>query len=72
MTYKGFVVNGTVRLPPEVDLPDGTPVRIEPLEVRPLLQLLEGLASLESDPDAPTDLATQHDHYLYGTPKRDS
>ena len=22
------------------------------------------------DPDAPTDLAAQHDHYLYGTPKR--
>jgi len=22
------------------------------------------------DPDAPSDLAHQHDHYLYGTPKR--
>jgi hypothetical protein len=22
------------------------------------------------DPDAPTDLAHQHDHFLYGTPKR--
>ncbi len=21
-------------------------------------------------PDAPTDLSVQHDHYLYGTPKR--
>jgi hypothetical protein len=26
---------------------------------------------LEADlPDAPSDLAGQHDHYLYGTPKR--
>jgi hypothetical protein len=29
------------------------------------------LAGLAADlPDSPTDLSTQHDHYLYGTPKR--
>ena len=29
------------------------------------------LLNLEADlPDAPADLASQHDHYLYGTPKR--
>jgi len=71
MVYQGVVENGTVKLPPEADLPDGTAVRIEPLEDRPLLQLLKGLEGLESDPDSPSDLATQHDHYLYGTPKHD-
>jgi hypothetical protein len=30
-----------------------------------------GLLSLAADlPDAPPDLAAQHDHYLYGSPKR--
>jgi hypothetical protein len=29
------------------------------------------LASFAADlPECPTDLAEQHDHYLYGTPKR--
>jgi hypothetical protein len=31
----------------------------------------EGLLGLAADlPDAPADLAAQHDHYLYGSPKR--
>lgn len=32
----------------------------------PLLRLAE----LAKDMDLPSDLAEQHDHYLYGTPKR--
>ena len=40
-------------------------------EGTPLLAGLEELlSSLTEDPDSPTDLAAQHDHYLYGTPKR--
>jgi len=35
----------------------------------PLLDILEGLDELPEDPDWPEDGASQHDHYLYGTPK---
>jgi hypothetical protein len=31
MSYTGTVENGVVKLPPEARLPDGTPVRVEPL-----------------------------------------
>ena len=31
MTYQGTVKHGVVKLPPEADLPDGTKVRIEPV-----------------------------------------
>jgi hypothetical protein len=61
-----------------VDLP--TECLIE-LEVRPLpdqkpqtaLQRLAEVArKLPQDPNAPRDGAAQHDHYLYGTPKRET
>lgn len=32
--------------------------------------VLDDLVALGADLDLPTDLAEQHDHYLYGTPKR--
>ena len=32
MSYTGTVENGVVKLPPEAAFPDGTQVRIEPLE----------------------------------------
>jgi hypothetical protein len=35
-----------------------------------LARLAELAASFPPDPDAPVDGAAQHDHYLYGTPKR--
>ncbi len=58
-------------------LPEGTPVKIEPLandaESKPASRLAEMLlshAGVIDDPDLPTDLADNLDHYLYGTPKR--
>jgi hypothetical protein len=64
---------------PEVplDLPVGTDVEI-PLPANHVAEeaaaLASGLARIAKqypeNPDLPTDLATQHDHYLYGTPKR--
>lgn len=35
-----------------------------------LQNLAEELAKCPSNPEAPRDGAAQHDHYLYGTPKR--
>jgi hypothetical protein len=40
MTYEGKVINGVVVLESGAKLPEGTSVRIEPLEDRPLLDLL--------------------------------
>jgi hypothetical protein len=37
-----------------------------------LLELLERLDKLPSNPNSPTDAAAQHDHYLYGRPKREN
>jgi hypothetical protein len=70
MVFKGIVENGSVKLPPEAELPDGTEVRVEPADQRPLMDLVRRLESLEDDPDWPEDGAAEHDHYLYGTPKR--
>ena len=37
---------------------------------KPLLKLLQALEKLPENPDWPADGAAQHDHYLYGLPKR--
>lgn len=63
--------DGKVIVPDEpVQLPVGQPLRLH-------LELPEGsprfadfLRFAADLPDAPKDLAAQHDHYLYGTPKR--
>ncbi|MBM4048432.1 MAG: hypothetical protein FJ279_25290 [Planctomycetes bacterium] len=72
MTYRGQVIGGKVILPPEANLPDGTEVRVEPLQrprgKNPLTKMLLEIAG--DMKGLPEDLAEQHDHYLYGTPKR--
>ena len=45
------------------------PIKGEPSE-RPLSQLAEIARLTPDNPDLPSDLAAQHDHYLYGTPKQ--
>ncbi len=67
--------DGKVIVPDEpLELPVGEKlvVTVEPAdeEEYPLLKLARELAKYPSNPDAPTDGAAQHDHYLYGTPKR--
>ncbi len=61
-----------------VDLPVNQMLELEvrhtPTEQarKPALQeLLEAASKFPPDPDAPRDGAAQHDHYLYGTPKRE-
>ena len=36
----------------------------------PLKELIEIARNAPDDPDSPGDRAAQHDHYLYGSPKR--
>ena len=38
----------------------------------PLMRLAKALEGLPANPDSPTDGSVQHDHYLYGTPKREN
>ncbi len=77
MTYKGHVENGTIVLDEPADLRDGAVVRIE-VAAEP------GEAGEDSGPSfterfakvmgkarsLPEDAAENHDHYLYGGPKK--
>ena len=66
MTYWGKVSNGTVVLPPEANLPEGTAVKVEPIET--LAERLKDFIGVIDD--MPADWAEQHDHYIHGTPKK--
>jgi hypothetical protein len=78
MVYQGTIQNGIVVLPAPILLPNGTPVRVEPVperrreaaesssETDPIFRMTE-LAMETGIPD----LATNADHYLYGHPKVD-
>jgi hypothetical protein len=64
--------DGKVLVPDEpVDLPVGMPLRLKFEVVQETPSRFADFLDLAVDlPDAPTDLALQHDHYLYGSPKR--
>jgi virulence-associated protein VagC len=72
MTYTGTVSKGIVILPPEAKIPDGTKVRVEPIEdvsrVEPVGKRL--LALVGSADQLPEDFAQNHDHYIHGAPRR--
>ena len=72
MTYRGRIKNGAVILDLPVSLPDGSEVEVRPVpegEAIPTLYerykdfigIAEGL---------PADSSINHDHYLYGVPKK--
>jgi hypothetical protein len=64
--------DGKVLVPDEpVQLPVGEPLRVHVELPASTNGKFADLLDLAADlPDAPSDLAAQHDHYLYGTPKR--
>jgi hypothetical protein len=76
MVYQGTIQNGVVVLSSPISLPNGTPVRVEPIpekrreesgfssDADPIFRMSE----LAVDTGIP-DLATNADHYLYGHPK---
>ncbi len=75
-SFKARVDKGVLVPQQPVDLPEGSLLDVEissmrGTDERPLERLARLLDQMPSDPDAPTDGAAQHDHYLYGTPKRD-
>ncbi len=79
MTFRGTIRNGHIEPDREIPFPDGTRVNIEPAAP---LRRTRTTRKAKSGGDAAfrigdlavpmgiRDLAAQHDHYLYGTPKR--
>jgi hypothetical protein len=74
MTYMGRIERGVAVLDEAADLKDGTRVRIEIAadEGQPVGRTLaERLASIIGKAQGlPEDAAENHDHYLYGLPKK--
>ena len=83
MTVRGKVKNGKVLLDDPRALPDGTEVEVRPakkpkaIKTRkpktkiPRRSLAERLANVIGKATGlPPDAAVNHDHYLYGLPKR--
>jgi len=70
MTLEGRVENGAIVLEPPAPLPEGARVRIEIL-ARPEPTLFDRIGHLAGKAKhLPPDAAEEHDHYLYGTPKK--
>ena len=74
MSITAIVESGTIKLP--VSVPDGTEVEIIlPNESSAIIaqpgSILESLREFVGCIEGPEDMAAEHDHDLYGTPKRD-
>ncbi len=79
MDIRGKVSGGVVVLEDSNALPDGTVVRVEPVEDKAAaLKAPEGEQSLSEmllshsgkAKGLPEDMALNHDHYLHGLPKK--
>lgn len=69
MVYHGIILkDGRLELEGGVRLPEGTTVTVAPVMQDDKKTLL-GILDL-AGPSGIPDLASQHDHYIYGTPKR--
>jgi hypothetical protein len=72
MTYRGHIKNGQILLNEPVALPEGAEVNVEVIENgEPQSTIWDKLRALAGTVEGPEDWAENHDHYLYGTPKRD-
>jgi predicted DNA-binding antitoxin AbrB/MazE fold protein len=70
MTYKARIQNGAIVLDEPVNLPEGSEVTVD-IPARPMPALSESLKDVIGQAkDVPADGSVQHDHYIYGTPKR--
>jgi hypothetical protein len=79
MVYRGHVEKGVVVLDDAVTLPEGLSVNVEPSVGCPQEAITDengqtlGQKLLRHAGKAvglPADLAANHDHYLYGTPRK--
>jgi hypothetical protein len=75
MSLEGHIENGVVVFDEPVSLPDGTPVRVEIVEGRGTAERTGHFLNhyknvIGTVTDLPPDAALNHDHYLYGLPKK--
>ena len=79
MTFTGHVEDGKIVFPLPIPVPDGTRVKVEAEgtsavssspETAKRTMLLDHYRDVVGTVELPTDAASQHDHYLYGSPKR--
>lgn len=74
MTYRGHIENGVVVLDEQCDIPDGMRVTVDPIDAatgngsRSLPEGLLRLAGILTD--MPREMSENHDHHLYGCPKK--
>lgn len=73
MTFVAKIHNGTIAVPPGIDLPEGTEVEVltreahESAAAAPLAWMQRYVGAAK---DLPEDFAAEHDHYIHGTQKR--
>ena len=73
MKIRAKVHHHRIELPAELAIAEGTEVEITILADAPAPTLAERLAPwIGAVHSGVGDIADNHDHYLYGTPKRDS
>jgi predicted DNA-binding antitoxin AbrB/MazE fold protein len=76
MVIHAIYANGVFRPIDPIDLPENSQVQLsvglpKPGDAKsPLSRLADVVAEFPENPELPIDMAAQHDHYLYGTPKR--
>ena len=68
MGYVGKVTKGTVVLPPEANLPEGTTVRVEPITTETLATRFKDVIGVVRE--MPSDWAENHDHYIHSASKK--
>jgi len=72
MVYHGHIKDGRVVLDEPANLPEGAAVSVEVVEQASQDGALASLLDLAGAAKGlPTDASVNHDHYLYGTPKRE-
>jgi hypothetical protein len=71
MSLVGHILNGVVVFDAPIALPDGTAVRVEPMDASEPPSLLERLGDVVGKAEGlPADASQNVDHYLYGHPKK--
>lgn len=68
LTVEAVVQNGQLQFKEPVQLAEGTPVRVVITPLDDDVDPLDAVIGIGSS--GRTDGAEQHDHYIYGTPRR--